>query len=85
VLVGDPSAEQLKSFWYKVRCKVCGDLFMLCLPRKNLSSNLESHIQGLKHTKALEDAARSGRSTSSALLTRMRGKPTASSRKVTSG
>jgi hypothetical protein len=27
VLVGDPEAEHLKSFWYKVRCKLCGDLF----------------------------------------------------------
>ena len=27
VLVGDPAIEELKSFWYKVRCKLCGDLF----------------------------------------------------------
>jgi Pyruvate/2-oxoacid:ferredoxin oxidoreductase delta subunit len=40
VLVGDADAETMKPFWYKVRCTVCGDLFLLCPAKKNLRGNL---------------------------------------------
>jgi hypothetical protein len=58
-------------------------LFVLYPPRKNLASNLESHIYGLKHVKALEDAVGTLRSSSSALSTGRRGRP--ATRAVTRG
>lgn len=58
MLVGDCEAKHFKSFWYKIHCKICVELFTLCPPCKNLKSNLESHVQGLKHAKALKDATR---------------------------
>ena len=82
VLVGDHAVEELKSFWYKVWCKLCGDLFQLCPPNKNLLSNLDGHLQGLKHCKIVEDAASGGKFTATALSTGRRGRPTASSRAV---
>ena len=56
VLVGNPAYECMKCWWYKVRCKVCGDLFQLCPAKKNLAANLENHVTGIKHLKALEDS-----------------------------
>ena len=78
VVVGDTKSEIMKSFWYKVRCTVCGDMFVLCPSKKNLRTNLENHIHGIKHTKALEEAA--AKSTSSALSTGRRGRPPPTSR-----
>lgn len=78
VVVGDTESEIMKSFWYKVRCTVCGDMFVLCPSKKNLRTNLENHIHGIKHTKALEEAA--AKSTSSALSTGRRGRPPPASR-----
>jgi len=52
VVIGDEDVMQLKSFWYKVRCKVDGEIFQLCPPR-NLKANLESHVHGLKYSNAL--------------------------------
>jgi hypothetical protein len=51
-------------------------LFVLCPPSKNLVSNLESHIYGLKHVKALEDAPGTLKSSSFALSTERRDRPT---------
>jgi hypothetical protein len=82
VVVGDPKAEHLKSFWYKERCKLCGDLFQLCPPKKNLEGNLKNHLQGLKHCKVVEDAASGARSGSLALSTGRRGRPSAATRAV---
>lgn len=56
VVVSDPEGYELKRFWFKVRCKVCGNFFQLCPPNKNLDTNLDKHGQGLKHNKLLEDA-----------------------------
>jgi hypothetical protein len=50
--VGDPNADDLKSFWYKVRCHFCGDLLQLCPPKKNLEANLRNHLGGTKHAMA---------------------------------
>ena len=44
VLVRNAEVGELKSFWYKVRCKVDGQLFLLCLPKKNLRANPENHL-----------------------------------------
>jgi len=34
VVVGDVGVTELKSFWYKVRCKIDGELLLLCPPKK---------------------------------------------------
>ena len=81
VLVEDAEVEELKSFWYKVRCKVDGELLLLCPPKKNLRANLESHLQGLVHTKCMEDLVAAGKSTSSSALNNGgRGRPPSRSR-----
>jgi hypothetical protein len=49
VAIGDHEGDSIKSFWHKVRCKVCGDLFQLCPPKKNLAANLTNHVMGIKH------------------------------------
>jgi hypothetical protein len=67
LLVGNPGAKHLKYFWYKVRCKTCGDLFILCPPLKNLALNLKCHIHGLKTCQSTEDATANLRLTSSTL------------------
>jgi hypothetical protein len=85
VVVGDPDSQHLKSFWYKVHCKVCGDMMLLCPPKKNLKSNLEAHIHGLRHTKVVEVALALSRSASLALSTGRRGRPAASTRLVIGG
>ena len=54
VIIGDPTPEDLKSFWFKPRCMYCGDFFQLWPPRKNLQENLQNHLEGLKHTKFVE-------------------------------
>ena len=51
VLVGDVWVLQMKSFWYKVRCKIDGELMLLCPPKRNLRINLENHLQGITHSK----------------------------------
>ena len=33
VVVGDVGVLQLKSFWYKVRCKIDGEIMLLCPPK----------------------------------------------------
>ena len=30
VLVGDIDVQIMKSFWYKIQCTVCRELFLLC-------------------------------------------------------
>jgi hypothetical protein len=59
---------------------VCGDLFQLCPPKKNLAANLTNHVMGIKHVTKVEEAARLGHLSGSAISTRRRGRPTMSSR-----
>jgi hypothetical protein len=59
-------------------CRLCGDFFQLCPPKKNLQANLMNHLEGLKHSKLVVDCSNSTRSNSSALSTRRRGRPSKS-------
>jgi hypothetical protein len=59
VVIGNPKDEDMKAEWFKVCCKVCGDLFLLCPQHNNLVANLENHVNGLKHARAVEDVAHS--------------------------
>jgi hypothetical protein len=54
-VMGDTKAEGLKfrSYWFKVRCRVCGFMCQLCPPKKTLHMNLMNHVEGFKHTKML--------------------------------
>ena len=56
--IGDPNANDLKSFWFKVQCHSCGDLLQLCPPNKNLEANLRNHLGGTKHAIAVEESAK---------------------------
>ena len=78
VLIGDAKQCEFKLFWYKVRCKVDGEIMMLCPTKCNLRMNLENHLHGLTHTKCCEDMAAPAKSSSksTALSTRKRGRPT---------
>lgn len=73
-----PEPTEMKCFWVKVRCSYCREFFQLCPPKMNLESNLMNHLNGLKHTKAKEDAVRSNGATR-ALSSGKRGRPTRSS------
>lgn len=57
----DPSATEVKSFWYKVQCRFCHDQFPMCLPKKNLESNLLGHLASAKHMHALKRRRSQGR------------------------
>ena len=84
VVLGDPTTLELKSFWYKVRCKLCGDLMQLCPPWKNLQANLEMHLNGFKDTKGVEDArANSNRAVTGPTSSDQRGRPPIATRVVT--
>ena len=85
VIVGDVGVPQLKSFWFKVRCKLDGELLLLCPQKGNLRQNLENHVHGLVHTKCCEDlaAASSSSKSSCAISSGKRGRPTARSRSTT--
>jgi hypothetical protein len=78
--IGDPGALILKSFWYKVRYKVCGDIFQLCPPKKNLEANLSNHYMSIMHAMKLEEVEKAKNSKGSALSTGWRGRPSLSSR-----
>jgi hypothetical protein len=78
--IGDPEGDSIKSFWHKVRSKVCGDLFQLYPPKKNLAANLTNHVMGIKHVTKVEEAARPGHLSESAISIGRRGRPTTSSR-----
>jgi hypothetical protein len=80
VAIGDPEGNSIKSFWHKVRCKVCGDLFQLCPPKKNLAANLTNHVMGIKHVTKVEEAVRLGHLSGSTISTGRRGRPTTSSK-----
>lgn len=82
VVIGDEDATRLKSFWYKVRCKVDGEIFQLCPARKNLKANLENHIHGLKHSKAVQELSAGERTSSNAIYSGRRGRPTSSTRTI---
>ena len=58
-----------------------GELLLLYPPRKSLRANMENHLQGLVHTKCVEDLVAAGKSTSSlALNSGGRGRPPSRSR-----
>ena len=85
VIVGDVGVPQLKSFWFKVRCKLDEELLLVCPQKGNLRQNLENHVHGLVHTKCCEDlaAASSSSKSSCALSSGKWGRPTARSRSTT--
>lgn len=81
VVVGDVGVTELKSFWYKVRCKIDGELLLLCPPKKNLRVNLENHLHGFTHTKCLEAKCSMNKTSSpSATLSGKRGRPSTRSK-----
>jgi len=85
LIVGDVGVPQLKSFWFKVRCKLNGELMLLFPQKGNLRANLENHVHGLIHTKCYEDldAANSSSKTSYAFSSEKWGRSTARSRLTT--
>jgi hypothetical protein len=48
-VIWDLNFEEVRSFWFRVKCDFCGDYFMLCPPKKNLEVNLRNHVNSLKH------------------------------------
>ena len=85
VVVGNINVSQFKSFWFKVRCKVDGELLYLCPQKGNLRGNLENHIHGLLHSKCCEDvaAANSSSNKKTALTFGKWGRPTTRSKSLT--
>lgn len=85
VIVGDVGVPHLKSFWFKVRCKLDGKLMFLCPQKGNLRANLENCVHGFVHTKCCENlvAENNSSKTSSALSSEKRGRPTPRSRSTT--
>jgi hypothetical protein len=81
VVVGDVNSSGInyRSFWFKAQCQPCGELFELCPAKKNLRSNLENHLQGLKHGQILLQSSVSSRSSSTTLSTGRPGRPIKSS------
>jgi hypothetical protein len=73
----DPESEGVKSYWYKVKCTICGDLMQLCPPKRQLESNLMAHINGTRHCRAVEEIAQ--KTTCLALTNGKRGRPSRSS------
>ena len=49
-------AQDTRCYWFKVRCRYCQDLMVLCPIWKNLEANLTNHINKPRHKKAVEDA-----------------------------
>lgn len=49
-MIGDPLTDDMKSLRYKVKFKLCGNLFQLCPPKKNLEANLLNPLEGIKHS-----------------------------------
>ena len=83
VVIGNPNAVEMKSFQFKVRCKVCGDLIQLCLLWKNLCANLDVHLNGIKHMKVPEDSKiEKLKASGSVVSTSQRGHPSTSGRAV---
>ena len=56
MFLGIITAENTRCYWFKVKCPYCRDLMVLCLPRKMLEVNLQNHLGGLKHQKAVLDS-----------------------------
>ena len=79
LLIGDPESADVKSFWFKVKCSFCGDIFQLCPPKKNLEANLRNHLNGTKHHKVMEDFEATVMAQGSALSSGRRGRPAKSS------
>jgi hypothetical protein len=71
-----------RSYWFKVRCRVCGDFFQLCPPKRNLLANLNNHLHRLKHSKAVSDSTTTSKSGSSVLSTGQHGRPAKSSASI---
>jgi hypothetical protein len=75
-VIGDLNSEEVRSFWFRMKCNFCGDYFMLCPPKKNPEVNLRNHVNGLKHSKILDDHLL--KAESSTLLSGQRSRPTKS-------
>ena len=82
VVVGDVRCSQLKSFWYKVCCKLDGEFLLMYPPKWNLRANLENHLHRLIYTKCMENlvATTNLSKQSTALSTGKHGRPTTRSR-----
>jgi hypothetical protein len=78
VLIGDPTEERLNSLLFKIRCKVCSDIFKLCPLKKNLEANLNHYLAGVKHAKRVDELV--AQISGSALSTGCRGRPPVLSR-----
>ena len=57
---GDLNFDEIRSFWFRVKCNFSANFFMLCPPKKNLEVNLKNHINGLKHSKAIDEHLNKG-------------------------
>lgn len=55
-------------------------MFQLCPAKKNLKANLQNHAYGLKHSKAVQDLSVGERTSSNAIYTGRKGRPSSSSR-----
>jgi hypothetical protein len=78
----DSDGFKYRSYWFKVRCRFCGDFFQLCPLKKNLFANLQNHLQGLKHSKIVADSLEASKSTSTCLSTGRRRRPVKSNNSV---
>ena len=67
-----------KSFWMKVHCFYCREMYNLCPPKKNLEPNLMHHLLSNKHLQAVEQA-KMGKKHGTPLLSGRRGRPALSS------
>ena len=57
---------------------MCGDLFQLYSPKKNLAANLTNQVMGIKHVTKVEEAAHPGHLSGLAILTKRRRRPATS-------
>ena len=50
-----------RCYWFKMKWKYCKERMVLCPPQKTLELNLQNHLAGLKHQKAMEDSNQAAR------------------------
>jgi hypothetical protein len=77
VVIGDVESLDVCSKWFRIKCLYCGEYFQLCPPKKNVESNLQNHVNELKHSKAVDDHCIKG--AGNAFLTGRPGRPSKSS------
>ena len=75
VLVDDPEAQDLPSFWYKVQCVYYHKFLQLCLPKQNLVANLRNHVEGTRHVVVVAQDATQSKTSGHALSTGRKGRP----------